>query len=444
MNISKELFVSKINSEGTCPVVIRVQHQGLVKRISTSVRCEKRNWQSKKCRVSCHDPDHRLKNEAIDTHYRRIAGMVQDYIDVCLKRNFDSIFTGTRIDWQVPPSPIPPPADASVTLAQLIRKKIDTIGRLNTRRGYEGFLRYVQSRFGDGPDTRQLDQQFINRFAEQLERDFSRKPAMSSIMASKFNAVVNFGLECRLVEPAFKPRFPRYFLRTTDRNLSDAELSAIFSLYRRKIAADTLLADEAALALAIFVLDIAFQGLAPVDLASLRVGDLVLTRVFSEKKQTGEESIEVVIANTTRKKTGRPVTIVAWIEPIREVVKALTRSKENDDYLIPCFCKQKVLTPEQRQNRLANYFNKMARLLNHILDEHYAGSDRLTHRAISFYYARHAFCNMADSLDIPRHIIQRMVGHKATTLEKNYLRPITLWEQALVSREIFRTLSDPS
>lgn len=152
----------------------------------------------------------------------------------------------------------------------------------------------------------------------------------------------------------------------------------------------------------------------------------------------------MVIANTTRQKTGRPVTIVAWLEPIREVVKALTRSKENDDYLIPCFCKQKVLTPEQRQNRLANYFNKMARLLNHILDEHYAGSDRLTHRAISFYYARHAFCNMADSLDIPRHIIQRMVGHKATTLEKNYLRPITLWEQALVSREIFRTLSDPS
>lgn len=64
------------------------------------------------------------------------------------------------------------------------------------------------------------------------------------------------------------------------------------------------------------------------------------------------------------------------------------------------------------------------------------------HRRVTFYYARHAFCNLIDGLDVPRHLIQHMIGHRTTVLETNYLRKITPWEQAQLSNAILSPLID--
>lgn len=89
------------------------------------------------------------------------------------------------------------------------------------------------------------------------------------------------------------------------------------------------------------------------------------------------------------------------------------------------------MNENQRQNRLANYFYKISRHINECVP---------LHRRITFYFARHAFCNLADSLDVPRHIIQTLIGHRTSVLEKSYPRAATLNEQYLISEKIFDIL----
>lgn len=110
--------------------------------------------------------------------------------------------------------------------------------------------------------------------------------------------------------------------------------------------------------------------------------------------------------------------------------------KKDDDYLLSCFNPSVCYSASQRQNRLANYFNMMARNLNKAVSKYYRQHNLGESRRITFYFARHAFCNLVDSMDVPRHIIQNMVGHRSSVLEMSYLRPITPWQQAQISHTL--------
>lgn len=66
--------------------------------------------------------------------------------------------------------------------------------------------------------------------------------------------------------------------------------------------------------------------------------------------------------STTRKKTGRPVVIVASTIGIEGFIRKLMAGKKDDDYLLSCFNPSVCYSASQRQNRLANYFNMMAEI----------------------------------------------------------------------------------
>lgn len=176
-------------------------------------------------------------------------------------------------------------------------------------------------------------------------------------------------------------------------------------------------------------LGIAFQGLAPSDLARLRLRDIKTKMLIID----GNEECFIVV-KTHRVKTGVPVNIVAWRNPVVEILQSLMQRKNDDEYLLDCFAKDEILTEAQMQNRLCYYFGKISRSL--LLP---IGKERETHQ-ITYYYARHAFCNIVDGLDLPRNVIQKMVGHRLSVLERSYLRGITEEEQAKVSVRVFRKL----
>lgn len=194
-------------------------------------------------------------------------------------------------------------------------------------------------------------------------------------------------------------------------------------------------------ALSLFFLDIALQGLAPVDLANIRVGDLKRLEIKTEDKTE-----LAYILSAKRKKTGVHVRIVAWDVPIADFIELLIKDKQADDYLIPCFSKDMEYSPEQRQNRLSNYFNRISRHINRIISREVeegriSKDSTLAMSNVTFYYARHAYCNLLDSIGISHSLIQRMVGHRTTVLERSYLRPPSITEQLHVSMRLFKYLS---
>lgn len=343
----------------------------------------------------------------------------------------------------------------NIRLGELIQEKIRCCRSLNTRRGYESFLRYFNTRHGVGPLAESVSLQFIDSFALHLEKDFPESTSQRNLFMVKLSAIVSKARAIGLLTSKEQLSFPRYPCMRADHNLTEGETAIIYDIYRRLIVTDPEMRETETMAAAVFIIDIAFQGLAPVDLASLRICDLRIMQAYQEEKNplkyardedyrrtvdSPGQCIDAIFVDTFRKKTGVPVRIVAALTPIKEAFQTLCKGKEGDDYLIPCFDRRKDYTPEQRQSRLANYFHKLSVALNRSLSDYYRLNGLGESRRVTYYFARHAFCNLADSLELPRHIIQKMIGHRQSVLERSYLRDPTPWEQARVTGSIFERL----
>lgn len=425
MLITKELFKRKTLSDGSHPVIIRIYHNGVIRRVNTSVYTKDRFWNSAKGCICSRDKDHKIKNEMIDAIYRRVSGKIQNFIDQILDLELDSLISSEKF------SKFEPIVHKSCFL-DLIDKKIEATLSYNTRKGYEGFRRYFSEKFGKGPEVGSIDQKFTNRYISQLNRDYSFDSPMKQLMISRYNAVINYANECGLRPTPEKLYLPKYNISCGDRNLNLIEVRQIADVFTSTFHSDPKVTQPTTFALGIFLLDIAFQGLAPVDLASLHIGSLKY-RVISGP---GGEKMQVVYINTRRKKTGRTVTIVSALVGIGRFLEVIIEGKADDDYFLPCFRPNLNYSESQRQNRLANYFNKHAKLLNNAMNRYYQQNNLGTPPHITFYFARHAFCNLMNELDMPRHIIQYLIGHKSTVLERSYLRPISPWEQAKASERL--------
>ncbi len=460
MIISKELYREGQRADGSFPVVVSVSHNGKKRRIHTSIYIRESSWDPFDCLIKKGTNDYKLKNEIIESTYRRVSGKIQTTIDTILDERLDDVLADlTELDTQLIidnsqdmcPERNIIHKDSDTCFLDLIDQKTASSVSHNTRRGYEGFRRYVERRFGSGPSLKDVNQNFTNQFVAIVDTDYRDSESMRRYMISRYNAVVNFGRDAGLISKKLKVALTPYYLLPGNRNLTGEEICNVFSAFIESMKTDPDVMKKETEALGIFVLDIAFQGLAPVDLANLKIKSLNFTEIhafdknprrymededYRKKYDSPQNRIKAITLSTTRKKTGRPVQIVASTLGIEEFIRRLISGKNDEDYLLSCFDPMVEYTPSQRQNRLANYFNMMARHLNKALVKYHTRHNLGGCRRVTFYFARHAFCNLVDSMDIPRHIIQNMVGHRSSVLETSYLRPISPWEQAKISHTL--------
>lgn len=441
MTITKYLYTFQDGNDGFFPVMIKIEHNGISRMIPTDVTCRIDNWLPNACQVSPDDACHIVKNETIDAQLRRVAGRIQNNIDNFLLNNLDHILNSQDLIRHDRKNEKPAVIRERKCFLQLIDTKINSLINVNTRRGYMSFRRYFYSKYNEGPDTADIDKKFINSFDMELKKDFKDNKPTRHLMLSRMRAVINLARENGDIPQPLSFKLPKVPFHPKDRNLSDSSILTIFDTFNKLLQSDPIISQPTTFALSLFILDIAFQGLAPVDLASLKIKHLNRHTVYPPAKETGSSPIETIVIRTSRQKTGQQVMIVAAWQPLKKILEMLMKEKSPEDYLIPCFKRYENLSPEQHQNRLANYFHMLSKNLNKVLT--IIGIDRDEtgeKRTITFYYARHAFCNLVDSLDVPRHIIQHMIGHRTTVLETNYLRRITPWEQALLSQKILSSL----
>lgn len=477
MTLTKQLFTSSADVGEMYPVMIRIDHQGRSIWIPTEIKCKQDNWSADNCSVSPSDPDYLWKNESIEAQLRRVAGKIQDNLDNFLFHNleditrnicrsvvsfeeqsqisgqskFFSIIQSTNYNVSTVSHTFSP---FQMSFRNLIESKIESMPALNTRRGYRSFMNYFIRKHGDGPKLYELDRKIINKFTTEIQQDYRDMRPTMNLMLSRMKAVLNYGRDNGWINSTVIAKIPAKLMVARDRNLSESSINKIFNIFKTSMGEDPEFKRGTTFALGIFVLGIAFQGLAPVDIASLKVGQLRFLTISpppTSNCKSGIEkginvfnyndSIDVIIVKTARQKTGQEVTIVSDRTPIKPFIDHLIHNKVKEDYLLPCFDNARDYTESQRQDRLSNYFHKLSIDLNKALEASDVNRDETGEfRKITYYYARHAFCNLIDSLDVPRHLIQHMIGHRTSVLETNYLRKITPWEQANLSRIILSSL----
>lgn len=393
MTVNVELFKGKRLADGSHPVMVRICAGRRMRRVSTGVAARQSAWNARKRRVSARDPRHEEKN-------RRIA--------LLLARALSD--PSSFLPYGATHSPQAP------DFLDMIRAKAEECLRLNTRRGYGQLLRFMQRHYGDRIPACTIDAAFAAGFRNLLLQEKRDAPAMGAKLAMHFSSVCSFAHARGWLTARPVPIVLPQTLRHSDRNLLPGETEAMLTDCRDMVRADPQLRTRPTLAIALFTLCFAFQGLAPVDLAALRIADL----------RVDAEAVEI---NTRRRKTGRQLHIVADAPSLLPILTPLMAGKSPADYLIDCFSPCRPLSERQQAWRLSNYFHALSRHL-----------PRPGGRRITFYYARHAFCNAVEELDVPRHMIRKLVGHAPAVLERSYLRPPSRPELLALSRLLLAPL----
>jgi hypothetical protein len=194
------------------------------------------------------------------------------------------------------------------------------------------------------------------------------------------------------------------------------------------------------------------QGLAPYDLALIKIGDIKLKTIlkkdvdvellnnsqdYKNKIEQEQEQREVIIINTYRQKTERYVPICCDYSTARHLLYYFCKGKTKNDYLIDCFNASKTYNEKQLHNRCGVYFMNNANELNNYLKYHSEIINHTISNRVTYYIARHAFINHLDEIGTKHPLIRKMIGHKNNTLEKSYINKPTEWEQADIIYKIF-------
>lgn len=174
----------------------------------------------------------------------------------------------------------------------------------------------------------------------------------------------------------------------------------------RKIAAAEPKNRKEQLARDMFIFSFITRGMAPIDMALLRKGNIVDGRLAYR-----------------RHKTGRAITM-EWITEMREIADRYVR--DGSDYLFPLVSSDGAEGWRQfkRSSQMVNYhLRKLGKRLN--MPMH-----------LTLYVARHSWATVAKSTGVPTALISEAMGHVSERMTQVYLGSIDVGRVDSANREI--------
>lgn len=455
MKVSIELFKGKRLANNTYPIVIRITHKGKNKYKTTGISTKEKYWNKEKSKINCREENYRIKNNIIHNEYSRIQSRAIWFEEHNYEFDFDFIVSNIQIETYIPNQILRRDFD-SQNFINIIEYRMNAYDKQKTRENYRQFLGIFRELYGDFVDCRCINQYFVDDYRRRLDNSFPTMSNKKNHLLKCFNVAYNYGIANRWILNPFKFEMKRFPYEPQDRNITYEDFTAIVNCYKYLISMNSNLEDYQGLL--IFILDIAFQGLSPLDLALIKISDLKLGIIKEDNKDfelynnsrhyrkvydENHRELQVIKIRTFRSKTGIYVPIVCEYTSIRPILEFFCKNKSKDDYLLDCFNKDIVLVDKQINNRSGHYFNYKANNLNKTLSR-FSNMNKISTPSvdrITYYYARHAFINALDKIGIEHNLIRKMVGHKKyDTLQNSYISKATDWEQAMITNRILNNV----
>ncbi len=453
MKVSIELFKGKKLANENYPIVIRITHKGKNKYKSTGISIKENHWNKDKSKITCREENFRIKNNIIFNEFSRIQSRAIWFEQHNYPFDFDFIVSNIEID-SYNPNQIQRIDFDSQNFINIIQYRISAYDKQKTRENYSQFLNIFRELYGDYVDCRCINQYFVDDYRRRLDNSFPTMANKKNHLLKCFNVCYNYGIANRWILNPFRFEIKRFPYEPQERNISYEDFTAIINIYKKLVNSNANL--EEYQGLAIFILDIAFQGLSPIDLALIKISDLKLgiitednkdfelynnSRRYRDEYDDNHKELKVIKIRTFRSKTGIYVPIVCEYTSIRPILEFFCKNKTADDYLLDCFNKDIVLIDKQVNNRCGHYFNYKANNLNRTLLSFSGIFGIPSVDRITYYYARHAFINALDKIGIEHNLIRKMVGHKKhDTLQNSYISKATDWEQAMITNRILNNV----
>ena len=451
--VSVILYKSKTLANGEHPIMLRLCYNGQRKYKSFGLSCSEKMWNEKKEEVRSTHPYAMSMNTLIraevDKANKKIMELERDKAD----------YSVTTIVKDLSKS-----APTTTSLFDMFEERISYFKSThshNTATGYRTLLNTIK-RYTEDTDYElfEVDTEWIRSFEVYLRDNY--KDTSIKKFFDCFKAVMNRAVELgyikaspfddyRLIRP-LDTKTPkralsvdemmtlmRYYMKTygfgnkPKPNLEKTKVRYWNAKFRRRAHTKLTPIDAEQLSLALFICSYMFQGLALVDLANLKWGDIRDIEVLDKEKyarDSGEFGIDYANEhkevkdyyeiNVARSKTNKPVrilveemTLLPFLLPFTEAIKNVPDDEVDDMYVFPIYSEQDD-TPEKRFGRMtyANY------LVNVNLKRI---AERLGMKPLTFYSARHTYASALYHANVPMGLIAQNMGRNPADIE-TYLK----------------------
>ena len=444
MTINKVLFKSKILADGSHPVMIRISHRSKIKYISTGQCCKEQNWSNTNKLVGARDPQKNQKNQHINSLYLELVNRLAEIEKKGIEPTIDLLLSDTNISEN----------NDKTNLICLYDLKAKNCQGTRTKNEYRTFKKVVQKLYGDKVNIKKIDQVWVNELRLKIEHYYKEKNAQKNHFIKCFKGVYSFASEINALPNPKTIKIKDFPHEKKDDYLTEGEVSIILMAYKKEIVLlqSRQLSEKQDLALSIFILMIAFQGLSNIDMASVKVENVEIKRIkkfqvdweryyndieYKTDIDLKQQERDVVVLNLFRHKTKQSVKIVCDYISILPIINKFLENKGPKDYLIPCFSKKTNGEEEKEIARCAAFYHSLRKELNLFLAKFCRKYNFEQICKITYKQARSAYANQVAQMDIPYNLIQKLLGQKQSVLERHYLIPPSEWEQSEVAYKIF-------
>lgn len=454
-NIKLKLYTSKTLANGEHPIMLVVTYNGKRVYKSTGVSCSVKQWNPAKSEVRGNNQLAKLKNDVIIKQKLELEKL---YLQLS---NKNTPFSARTIVDTVPDD-----KPSSMTLFKLFQNRVDffsdTTHAYNTADGYHTVLT-IFKRYLDDKDVElfTINQEWITKFEIWLRgqyKDTSIKKFFDCIKAAFNHALKNKWITVSPLDNY--EHVKKLDLSTTKRALSMPEIVKLGAYYvqsygvlgekekpveekchkhywnksfRRRGSTKLTPMDAEKLSLALFLISYSFQGLALVDLAKLKWGDLKEISIIDDKEYSylsGKYGKDYADENAKRKecfeidiqrsKTGKPVKIVVevgnvwmFLNPFMPDDYEVGDEEIKDDYIFPIYS---PLDDTERKR-----FGRMRYAIYLVNVNLKRIGDSLGIPNLTFYAARHTYASNLYHAEVSTSLIAQNMGRNPADID-TYLK----------------------
>lgn len=451
MKVTVKLYKSKTLTNGENPIVIELSDKKKRKIVSTGESAKPSNWLASG-KVGSRDTMSTIKNknikELFDTLYNRC--------DECWNKlglyDFSLI---CDINKPILKEEEPNYIEDDVKFDDfynLIDYKAQT-QKASSQKNYKQLKNYLKDAYGNSLPMNIINQRWVDVFQSKLAENKSVQ--QQAKLSKYFKIVFNFGRENDLInnrKVTINKKMTVYKVQGK-KALSPIALKTLFNhltavLFSHKPERDyklTYKMNNVCNGIMVYMLDYFFQGLSPVDLANIKMGDIEIKSRIKEKmknktpneivnqfrglskeefnvkmKELNDNDIRYIVLpnGLFRKKTSSEAQLVIPITKELEGILKFYRYKKDgtlkdkDDYLLNFLEKDKPRNQKQRLERISNCVSYLKKgmikefekldIANNIMDEF---------KEMSLYSMRHTYITVGLRNGINKEQLASMAGH---------------------------------
>ena len=440
--ISIKHYTSKVLSDYTSPVMISICKDGKRKYVSTGISCLPSDWDSKKNELKKSVKNSKAINLIIQQKYNAIVSRELDYIAQNIPYNIDDLIASVKTD-----------NSNKFLLSELLKQYIEyKKSKHSTVVNYEYALTVLEQynvRYVDQVNTDVINEIVYGKLKDNSNRNVIKniKSLMNFAVKNKLikeNPVkgyksdkkMNFETKKRALSYEDISRIEynyitKYFLNQEQidniKSMNQAQIEGIkdkeLREYYTNIINGKINIYSEAFSVGLFLLSFNMQGLALVDLLTLKKSDFQIYN-YSNKSALqnnllNPESKQYFRVETQRNKTGKNVTIFIPIDQFMMFCNIIFNQNFNpdligdDDYFFPVFSKEMSEIELFKKKQILQVMSN--RKLKQFASKVGINDD------ITFYTARHSFASILNWNGINPSLIAQMMGRDVADIQV-YLR----------------------